>query len=176
MARIEFRLKGTVQSRGDASPLLEQPGDAVLVERGHPRWLVMKCPDGCGDEIPINLDSAAGPAWRLYRSPNLGLTLYPSVWRDTGCEAHFIVWRDNILLLGGWDDSDYETFWEDKAFGRLREAVLNQLPAHALTHFSTIADELEELPWDVLKACRQLVKNGLAVEGKKRERQHFGRK
>jgi len=176
MPRIKLHLKGVVSSRADASAKLKAPGDVVLVERGYPRWLVMQCPDGCGDEIPINLDSRAGPAWRMYRTPKLGLTIYPSVWRDTGCESHFIVWRDNILLFGGWDDSDYESFWEDNAFDSLRDAVLAHLQRDRMVHFSAIADDLNEIPWDVLKACRQLVKRGLALEGEKKQRQHFQRK
>jgi len=28
------------------------------------------------------------------------LTLFPSVWRDTGCQSHFNIWRDRILIFG----------------------------------------------------------------------------
>lgn len=136
----------------------------------------MKCPDGCGEELPINIDRKAGPAWRIYQSPRLGLTLYPSVWRDTGCGAHFIVWRNVILLLGGSDDSDYDRFWEDQAFEKLRDVVLERLPTSEMVHFADIADALGELPWDVLRACRELVKKKLGVEGTGKKRQHFKRK
>lgn len=176
MPTLKLNLKGTVSSRADASPLLVNPGDAVLVERDTPRWLVLKCPDGCGDELPINLDSRAGKAWRMYKSPRLGLTLYPSIWRDTGCEAHFIIWRSVILLFGDWNDSDYDRFWEDEAYERLRDAVLDHLPIEKMKHFAEIADEIDELPWDVLRACRELVKRNLALEGEKKLRQYFKRK
>lgn len=176
MSRLKLNFKGSVASRSDASQHLKKPGDTVLIERGYPKWLVMKCPDGCGDELPINLDSRAGPAWRIYQSPHLGITIYPSVWRDTGCEAHFIVWRNMILLLGDWDDTEYDRFWDDKALNELRGAVLVHLPIEKLVHFVDIADELGELPWDVLKACRELVKRKLAVEGEHKQRQKFRRK
>lgn len=176
MARLKVNFKGKVQSRSEASALLQQPGDTVLVERGHPRWVIMKCPDGCGEEIPINVDSRAGPAWRLYQSPRLGLTIYPSIWRDTGCGAHFIVWRDGILLFGGWDEGDdYYSFWDDQNVETLKGAVLKRLVPDKLVHFAEIADDLGELPWDVLRVCRNLVKSGLAVEGKDKKRQHFKR-
>lgn len=173
MARLKLNFKGTVASHASASQYLKQPGDAVLVERGYPRWLVMKCPDGCGDELPINLDGRAGPAWRIYQSPRLGLTLYPSVWRDTGCEAHFIVWRNNVVVFCGWDDWEYDHFWEDQAYEGLRDKVLTHLRSGRMAHFAEIADEIGELPWDVLRACRDLVKRKQAVEGDDNKRQHF---
>lgn len=175
MARLKLVFKGTVTSRAEASQHLKESGDAVIVERGSPRWLVMKCPDGCGDELSINLDGRVGPAWRIYQNPRLGLTLYPSVWRDTGCEAHFIVWRDHIFLFGGWDDWEYDKFWEDQSYESLREAVLRSLPRAQMVYFSQIADQLGELPWDVLRVCRDLVRRKLAVEGDKKLRQHFKR-
>ena len=173
MFTIPLKFRGTVSSRSSASPLLKDPGDTVLIERGYPRWVVMKCPDGCGDELPINIDRKAGPAWRIFQSPRLGLTLYPSVWRDTGCGAHFIVWRNVILLFGAGGDEEYDRFWEDQAYDALRETVLKRLPTREMVHFSEIADELGELPWDVLRVCRDLVRQKLAVEGDDKLRQHF---
>ena len=74
-------------------PILHEPGEAVLVSRGHDRLLVMRCPCACGDDIIVNLDREAGPAWVLYQRRR-GTSLYPSVWRDTGCGSHFVVWED----------------------------------------------------------------------------------
>lgn len=173
MQTIPLKFKGTVSSRSDASPLLQEPGDTVLIERGYPRWIVMKCPEGCGEELPINIDRKAGPAWRMYLSPQLGLTLYPSVWRDTGCGAHFIVWRDSILLFGGWSEDDDYAFWGDQAFESLQSAVFERLSRTKPIHLYEIADELGELPWDVQRACRKLVKAGKAVEGKRKDRGTF---
>lgn len=176
MSKDHLLFRGSISLRSDSINMLSEPGDAVLVERGRPRWLIMLCPCGCGEEIPINLDSRAGPAWRLYRNQR-GITLYPSVWRDTGCQSHFIVWRNHILLFGTYgDDADYDTFWNDSAYAVLRQRVLEQLPVKELSHFSTIADAIDDIPWDVLKACRQLVRQGLALEGRNKQRGHFRRK
>ena len=76
------RFHGVVSSRGDAAGYLKVPGDAALVERGRPRLLLLACPCGCGEQLPVNLDGRAGPAWRYYKNERTGLTLYPSVWRE----------------------------------------------------------------------------------------------
>jgi hypothetical protein len=169
-----LRLLRTVSTRGEAAGYLKSPGDAVLIERGRPRLLLLSCPCGCGEQYPINLDDRAGKAWRLYRSRGKGLTLFPSVWRDTGCGSHFIIWRDRILLFGR-----HEEAWDDSSFddGTLPspERVLEQLPTTELITFSQIADALDAVPWDVLKVCRQLVRKGLAREGRGRQRGSFGR-
>jgi len=73
---IPLTIKATVNSRATASVHLERPGDAVIVDRQGPRWLVLCCPCGCGAEVPVNLDRRAGPAWRIYESPK-GTSVYP---------------------------------------------------------------------------------------------------
>src|SRR5438309_1731714 len=94
--RLQFR--GTVSSRSESSGMLRAPGDAVLVKRGRPRVLLLMCPCGCGEELAILLDDRAGPAWRFYLRGG-SITVFPSVWRDTGCESHFILWKDRIYLF-----------------------------------------------------------------------------
>jgi hypothetical protein len=160
-----LRLLATVQTRAEADCRLKAAGDAVLVERGRPRLLVLCCPCGCGDVYPINLDARAGKAWRLYRGGRLGHSLYPSVWRDVGCESHFIVWRDRIFVFGAYGD-DFEDVSGQTA--DLVEIVRRRLSRTAYTRYSDVADELEAIPWDVLIACRRLVRAGVAFEGKGR--------
>jgi hypothetical protein len=169
-----IRWRGTVDSRSEASSLLKLPGDAVLVQRGRPRWLVLSCPCGCGEQLPVNLDARAGPAWRFYRS-GPAITLFPSVWRESGCESHFIIWRDDILLFGRYEDDLVEE--ATSAATDLRDAVLRRLPPSGqLTPFSDIAEALDAIPWDVLMACRKLVRSGVACEGTQKQRGSFGRR
>jgi hypothetical protein len=174
MTRVpKLNLKRVVQSRGETSDYLQSPGDAVLIERGRPRWLLMLCPCGCGEELPINLDSRAGPAWRLYRHPRQGVSVYPSVWRDTGCESHFIIWRNSIILFGQGDDD----FWlrgRADEIAAISGPVRERLPVTGFVSYVDIADSLGEVPWDVLNACRQLVRNGIAREGAGKQRGTFG--
>lgn len=92
-----IRQRGTTEYRDEANVLLEKPGDAVLVERGVPRSLVMRCPDGCGETLTINLDRRAGKAWRMHAEKNATLSLYPSVWKADGCRSHFVVRQSRII-------------------------------------------------------------------------------
>ena len=45
-------------SMGDAHAALTKAGDLTLIVRdGIARWLVMRCPDNCGELLKVNLDS-----------------------------------------------------------------------------------------------------------------------
>lgn len=171
---MPMRFKGTVSTRGEASVHLESPGDAVLIERGRPRLLLLSCPCGCGEAFPINLDSRAGPAWRLYGQGPTGLSLFPSVWRESGCMSHFVIWRDRIFLFSR-DDDDLDTSPQADEIAQLIDSVREHLPETELLSFSEIAENLNAVPWDVLIACRRLVRMGIAREGKRKQRGWFGR-
>ena len=175
MNRLKLVLKAVVESRSSAAGKLMSPGEAILIERGVPRWILIKCPCGCGEEIPINVDARAGKAWRLYRDNRSGITLYPSVWRDTGCESHFIVWRGQINLFGSSLD-DERTPMENAEVSALAERVLHVWPKNGLSPYLPIADQLGEIPWDVLEACRLLVRKGFLAEGLGRDRGSFRRR
>lgn len=164
-----MRMRGEVSSRTDADDFLEEPGDGVLVRRGVLRSLVLACPDGCGDVLTVNLDKRAGPAWRIYRNRR-GLSVYPSIWRESGCESHFIVWRSKILWCDFPDETMsgfYDSFIEFK--------VLNNLDYEEFKSYEIIADALDEVPWEVARACQRLVERGLAVSGRGRNSRSFRR-
>src|SRR5580704_6782227 len=171
----KLRLRGSVARHGEALEQLRSPGDAVLVERGLLRGIVLSCPCGCGESLPINLDSRAGPAWRLYGDPSKGITLFPSVWRESGCRSHFIVWRGRIYGVGrpshGFDRTKLSSDVERALVTSVRDA----LPENSLLPFSDIAEKLAAIPWDVLLICRHLVRVGAAREGKGGELGSFGR-
>ena len=169
-----LRFRGTVSTRGDASAHLKAAGDAVLIERGRPRFLVLSCPCGCGEEFPINLDPRAGPAWHLYGSSDTSLSLFPSVWRESGCKSHYIIWRDKILLFGQNED-EFDTVAQIGELDVLSKAALERLTPTGLTPFFDLANSLNAVPWDVLMACRQLVRSGQAREGIGKQRGAFGR-
>lgn len=173
MRNKRFSIKARVSSRANASAYLKQPGDAVIVDRQGPRWLILSCPCGCGAEVPVNLDRRAGPAWRLYESPK-GTSVYPSVWRDTDCKSHFIIWRDDILLFG----ARYGESWIDEA--EAGEQELLQRVLEALSNREQSAEEISDQipdsePWDVLRCCRRLCKLGKAIEGHQHARGRFRR-
>ena len=169
----KIRFRGTVARLSDASAHIELPGDTVLVERGRPRLLMISCPCGCGELFPINLDPRAGPAWRLYSDPRGGVSLYPSVWRESGCESHYVIWRNRIYLFGTYED-ELDSASADE-LTKLVELVMDRLPTEGLASFYDIAESLNAIPWDVLTVCRRLVRMRVAREGKGKQRGSFGR-
>lgn len=157
---LKLAFRGTVESRGDANALLKSPADYVLVARGYLRLCLMACPDGCGETVVVNLDPKAGPAWRLYKTRR-GMSLFPSVWRDTGCRSHYVVWNDRILLFGG----DHEPVAPAEVDPQLVERVALAIRGRGELGFRELADELEEIPWAVLDALQALVSAGRATRG-----------
>jgi len=49
----------------------------------------MRCPCGCGDDLEVMLLTEVKPNWSLKTKDEDPPTLRPSVWRKTGCMAHF---------------------------------------------------------------------------------------
>lgn len=103
--RINYR--GTVEHHDEAIRRLAEPEDCVVVYRSVSRELVMKCPCGCGDTLTINLDPRAGAAWKLYVRGD-SLSLHPSVWRESGCESHFMLIGSRIYGFGFSSISDID--------------------------------------------------------------------
>lgn len=157
---ISFR--GKVESRDVASNALKDSGDLVLVERGRPRMLVLRCPCGCGEDLLINLDSRAGHAWGFYRNRR-GLTLYPSYWREGGCGSHFILWNNHIYWCYGWESEESQG-WEVSE--EVEQKVYAALPENEFAKYFELAELLGLIPWEVLEACRRLAKKGKAVSDK----------
>jgi hypothetical protein len=174
MTTLRLNFKGVVLSRSDVTGMLNVAGDAVLVERGRPRLLVLMCPCGCGEIYSTNLDGQAGKAWRLYRKAG-SITIYPSIWRDTGCESHFIIFKSKIFLFERWGSDDDDWLWANEDTPDYDD-VLKAMSHETLESAVTIADRIDALPWDVLNVCRRLVKDGVAVEGTKNQRGNFRRK
>jgi hypothetical protein len=155
--RVNFKVE--VEFRRDADDLTLAPGDSVVVVRGRPRSFVMACPDGCGERLTINLDERSGPAWRFYET-GYGVTLFPSVWRESGCKSHFIVWHDAIL----WCDPYLETESEpENLTPELADRVFEILDDRYVP-FAELALQLDAIPWEAARACRILKADGRAEE------------
>jgi hypothetical protein len=176
MTAEHLSIKARVSSRAGAGEYLRYPGDAVIVDRQGPRWLILSCPCGCGAELPINLDRRAGPAWRLYVSARKGVSVYPSVWRDTDCKSHFIIWRSNILMMSSRPGRQDQRWLDDTepSPGELDRLVLSRLSGSRQQSVEQISDQLPgAVPWDVLRSCRRLCERRLAVEGHGADEGHF---
>jgi len=153
-------LLGEREHYSEALALLKKPGDYALVRRGIPRSVVMACPDACGDILALNLDRRAGKAWRIYGYP-IRLSVYPSVWRESGCRAHFIVWQGRILWCLA------ETHETPRIEQSLVNDVLGRLPSNQFVHYEELANSADLNPWEVLWACDVLVQNRKAIKGPK---------
>jgi hypothetical protein len=153
----QLTMKGQIQHRHEADKLLAGAGTAVVVHRGVARSLVLVCPDGCGEILTINLDPRAGKAWRLY-TERRGTSLFPSVWRPSGCKSHFIVWRSHIY----WCDYDDESMDDENE--QLEQRIAAVLDS-SFRSYADIAQNLAEIPWAVLVACGRLVKRRIAESG-----------
>lgn len=150
----EVRMLGEVQHRDEAEARLERPGDALIVRRGVLRSLVMRCPDGCGETLAINLDPRMAKAWRFYERRGQA-TLFPSVWRDSGCESHFIVWRGKILWCGlpGNIEPPYDAELEASVVSALSKTPQSDCE---------LAERIDEIPYDVDRVLRKLASTGRA--------------
>ena len=162
-----LNLLGQAENHGDAITRVTKPGDAFIVFRGLPRSLILMCPCGCGDVLTLNLDRRSDKAWLLYRR-KAGITLYPSVWRDSGCESHFVVWRNQIT----WID-DREIFEDNEEVTRLLDGVLACVPTDRFVEPEWIAEKLGADPWDVVHSCRRLVWMDKLEEGERTQKDTF---
>ena len=154
-----LRFRGEVSNREEGDRLLEAPGDAVMVHRGVIRSLLLKCPDGCGENSSINLDPRAGKVWGIDTRGGQ-ITLYPSVWREGGCKSHFILWRGKIVWSERYDRGNIEPDYDSK----LETLLLSALTDTFRTSVD-LAGQLDEIPWDVSRAGHVLVRRGLAECG-----------
>jgi hypothetical protein len=84
-----------VKSQSDANRTIERdPRTIVVIERddGTAKSVVFQCPDGCGEVLRINVAHTLGSrSWRFRADVRGRVSLYPSVWRTTGCHAHFFL-------------------------------------------------------------------------------------
>src|SRR5258706_1791972 len=148
--------KGSVSNRSGSKGLLLTPGDFIMVRRGVPRLVILRCPCGCGDDLLINLDKRSGPAWRLYSKGGM-YTLFPSYWRDTECGSHFIIWNNKVY----WCYSSNETEEELTVSEEIETLVLSTFKDQEFIHYLDLADESGLIPWECLQACKQLLNKKL---------------
>lgn len=67
----------------------------VAPGRNH-KWVLFKCPCGCGHVVTLSLQKIHNPYWSLTSELNGSPTIYPSVWQDTPCYSHFWVRKGRV--------------------------------------------------------------------------------
>jgi len=83
---------------GDTPPDIIEGDDLVLAREDGEDWAIaFLCPCGCKDRLELALIPEVKPHWTLELDREKHPTLHPSVWRKTGCHAHF--WVRNGLIF-----------------------------------------------------------------------------
>lgn len=82
------------------------PGMLSVVGEAGSYWCAaMACPCGCGARIHLSLVRTDTPHWSLAVDRAGRPTLYPSVWRTSGCRSHFFLRRGQIIWCGSTFDA-----------------------------------------------------------------------
>lgn len=155
----KVQMCGEAEYRDQGEALINAPGDAALIRRGPLRSFLIRCPDGCGETLVVNLDARAGKAWRFHNRGNVP-TLYPSVWREGGCGSHFIVWQGRIIWCGSYERGNIEPEYDEAL-----ETRLYAITSFTLQRDEDLANQLDEITWDVSRSARRLVLKGLLENG-----------
>jgi len=90
----------TILEKAPTNAEVNEQDFIIVVYQGIDRWALFKCPCGCGDVISLPLAAPHKPRWSVYVDEKGFASLYPSVWRNTGCMSHFIV-RSGIVFWAG---------------------------------------------------------------------------
>jgi hypothetical protein len=97
---IRFARVATVETQDEGVSATHDHQTLALVANGkNPKWLLFRCPCGCGDLLRINLSPSIHPCWRIRLSKNGKISIYPSIDRDVGCGAHFFLTGNVARLL-----------------------------------------------------------------------------
>lgn len=82
---------------GDTLPLTFKKNILAHMIDGGESWSAgLNCPCGCGAVIELMLLQNVKPHWKLTVDHLNRPTLFPSVWRSTGCKSHFWVRQGKI--------------------------------------------------------------------------------
>lgn len=89
--------RSVIVTNGDSLPEELPRRDIVLARDDDDDWCVgFRCPCGCGERLELMLLKEVKPHWTLSTGQS-GATLYPSVWRRTGCRSHFWLREGKVL-------------------------------------------------------------------------------
>lgn len=123
---------------------------------GAPAHEFPPAPTAAARSLRSILDPRSGRAWHLYRDFR-GLSLCPSVWRDSGCKAHFILWRDRLIWCGRPGAGSHEPVYDEAIEARVLAAIDCRFRTA-----EEIAFSLNEVPWEISRTAERLVAKGAA--------------
>jgi hypothetical protein len=97
---VEYGPVHRVKSQAQATALLSDAASIVIVEGdAGPKWLLMRCPDECGEIRRVSLSPAMPPTWDFHNEADSTISLYPSVRLTSGCRVHFILRHNKAYVI-----------------------------------------------------------------------------
>jgi hypothetical protein len=95
-----FKPKGThlymVKQADETPDLLVENHFYLVGQKGYIWCGVMLCPCGCKKTIHLNLLPKGSPKWAYRIEKNKTISIYPSIWRSSGCRSHFFLNQGKI--------------------------------------------------------------------------------
>lgn len=83
--------------KGDTLPATIKKNTLIHMMDGGESWSAgLNCPCGCGEVIELMLLPNVKPRWDISIDHLNRPTLFPSVWRSTGCRSHFWIRQGKI--------------------------------------------------------------------------------
>lgn len=88
-----------VNSQAEAAPLLSSNTIVMVKGTSGAKWLLMNCPDHCGEVRRISVSEAMPPAWQFRAEPDGTISLFPSVHLTSGCRVHFVLRHNKAHVI-----------------------------------------------------------------------------
>lgn len=88
-----------VDSQADATPLLSSNAIVMVKGTSGAKWLLMNCPDHCGELRRISVSKAMPPAWTFQTEADGTISLFPSVHLTSGCRVHFVLRHNKAHVI-----------------------------------------------------------------------------
>lgn len=87
--------------RVEETPASLEPQAIYLIGDSEDPWsAALLCPCGCGATILLSLIRDDRPSWRAQMDADGTVTLWPSIWRRSGCCSHFFIRRGRTVWAG----------------------------------------------------------------------------
>ncbi len=71
----------------------------IVGNKGYYWQAIMPCPCGCKEKLYINFIEDQHPCWTYEIEDSKKITLYPSLWRKTGCKSHFFIRKGKTVWV-----------------------------------------------------------------------------
>lgn len=86
----------TFEDRLDAVEAAKKDDVAALIKGGTTdKWLLIKCPCGCGKQHNLNLMKSYKPCWSVEKHNETDFTVHPSI-NAKQCGAHFWIKNNTV--------------------------------------------------------------------------------